>query len=183
MKKHLLAGVFFFICFKSFPIIYWQPYPIHATVTGSTGHQRVECSVYDSLLGSWQYYQTVYYNSNVSVDDSLSEIITYTTYFPPFAQQDSIYGFIIYDIEQHVFKPMEKYYPMVNPDAAYYLYSYEGMVSTYTETCCTSYGLWTEADVYLYNIFNHQWESDAGNISSDGYLGDAYYNIRIGGFV
>jgi hypothetical protein len=181
MKKFFSLIVLFFICFKSHAIIFWQPYPIHAAVTGAAMNQRIECSVYDSLLGSWQYYNTVYYNSNVDIEDSTSSIIVFHTYFSNPLDPDSIYGFIIYDQELHQFVPLISFEADVvnNIDASYSVGSFDEQVSISTSHYYTTLSdLYTNIDVYLYDILKHTWVLN-GSASSDWFL-SVYADIHIG---
>jgi len=181
MKKPFLLISFFLICLKCYPIIYWQPYPIYAAVTGTSLHQRVECSVYDSLLGGWQYYTTPYYHNNIDLFSS-GPIITYTTYNPSNSEQDSLYGFIIYDIEQHIFKPVEKSFPqIVLNHGAYDLATGDAQVAVSTRYCCSNWGDWTAVTIFSYDIFSHTWFQNLYFLS-DGYWGDTHFSLGYGGF-
>jgi len=172
MKKHFLLVVFFFICFKSFPIIFWQPYPIVATVTNNAGHQRIQCSVYDSLLGSTQFFNTPYFPDSVLLNSNSTGIICFNTYSLLTANFDSTYGYIIYDQELHLFKHVIKYHQ--DPDyPGVEIGTYDNMVSVYYQCCrdnSGSTGYSSFYETYLYDITAHSWISGPGEFaSSDGW--------------
>jgi len=183
MKKPFLLISFFLICLKCYPIIYWQPYPIQAVVTGSQMNQRLECSVYDSLLGSWQHYNTVYFNSNIEIENSTDTLIIFHTFLSNPIDLDSIYGFIIYDQELHQFAQLISYEPDVvnNPDHDYHIGKFDGQAYISTSRYDNIQGvMYTNITVYLYDIIKHSWEKN-GSAMSDGTLGNAFISIGYGG--
>lgn len=113
--KHIILSILFFLYLNnSCAIDYWQPYPINAVVTTNGIDFRIECSVYDSILGSWQYYNTPYIETAiVNLTSNNTGVITYNTYtslpLNPY-NRDSIYGFLIYDQELHIYKPVIGYF-------------------------------------------------------------------------
>jgi hypothetical protein len=63
MKKNLLFIALAFCCINSYAqniTSYYANYPITVTQTYNGNTTRFELSVYDSLLGSWQYFNTPY---------------------------------------------------------------------------------------------------------------------------
>jgi hypothetical protein len=89
MKKFLILLALLFNSTISFSN-YWQPYPINYVI-GSVGTlNRLELSVWDSVLGSWQYYNTPYFNTSIYPYNSSSEVVVFHTYFPPnFSNKDA----------------------------------------------------------------------------------------------
>lgn len=146
-------------------------------------NQRVECSVYDSLLGSWQYFNTVYYNTNVAIEDSIAPIIVFYTYFTNSWDKDSAYGYLIYDQELHQFKPVISHFGDIahNGDADYWIGTFDGQVETYYEHIDSwQVDMISYARSYLYDILKHAW-IPIGGAMSDETFGDAYVSVGHGG--
>ncbi|HKR05837.1 MAG TPA: hypothetical protein VJY62_14475 [Bacteroidia bacterium] len=183
MKKRLLLFALFFISVKAYSIIYWQPYPITAAIGTNGMHQRLECSVYDSLLGSWQYYNTPYFNSWIDTSHSTSSIIVFSTYHPPPAwDMDTIYGYIIYDQEFHQFMPvLNSHYDPDYPGA--WIRAHDGVVGVETQCCEIDGYPGTLNEAFIYDIKSHTWKGGTivGATGMDG--GVASMSLRTGGFI
>lgn len=185
MKKLLLIFLFSFLILKSYAIIFWQPYPITAVITSNGSQYRIECSVYDSLLGSWQYYNTPYFNNSIDTSDRSPEIIVFTTYFAPNINDlDSIYGYIIYDQELHQFVPVYGYHSDPDyPGAG--VWTKDGVVGVLIQCCEDPYynspNKWLYA--YIYDIKVHSWKGRLFEFAYAGDVGQIGMWIGLGGLV
>ena len=135
---------------------------------GVNGMQhRLELSVWDSVLGSWQYYNTPYYNSFIDTTSSSSEIITLKTYFTTIYDRDVVYGCITYDPVLHQFMPRIRI--NADPDVpGADVEVLDNVVAIRTE-CCEFNGTWgsyynISAQAYTYDINLHEWRG--GEIES-----------------
>ncbi|MBL7915302.1 MAG: T9SS type A sorting domain-containing protein [Bacteroidia bacterium] len=182
MKKFVFVFALLFHSAISFSN-YWHPYPINVVIGTNGTQQRLELSVWDSVLGSWQYYNTPFYNSSIDTTFSSSEIVALKTYFPPnLYDRDSIYGFITYDPVLHLFRP----YLSSNPDPdvpGASVYVYDNVVEIIVE-CCEFYDPWNgsyydiSAQAYIYDINLHAWQG--GELES-GYGADkASVSLNLG---
>ena len=165
MKK-LFLTLFIAISFKCSAIIFWQPYPIVASVGASGTFQRVECSVYDSILGSWQYYISPYFNDSIKILSNNPGIIAFVTipYNSTSGIQDSTYGFLCYDRVLHQFKPVIKYNHAPGMSNAVWISTLNDIVTIHRDYCCDYYGNpISTTDSYIYDIIQHDWKEGGGN--------------------
>lgn len=171
MKKFVFVFALLFNSAISFSN-YWHPYPINVVIGTNGTQQRLELSVWDSVLGSWQYYNTPFYNSSIDTTYSSSEIVALKTYFPPnLYDRDSIYGFITYDPVLHLFRPYLNSNP--DPDGAGGTVKVNDNAVTVEVYCCKAtgnggIGYDISIECYTYDINLHEWR---GGIF---YQGEAY---------
>jgi hypothetical protein len=180
MKRPLLVVALLLITLKSYSIIFWQPYPITAAVGVNGQLQRVECSVYDSTLGSWQYFATPYYDDSILLRSNNTGIIAFNTikHSGQWWDTDTIYGYIIYDQSLHQFMPHIVQYK----DPHYYgpdlIRVVDNMVD-FSYSCCSGslYGFDSDQRVYIYDIISHKWEGGqiAGSSSGWSVAGLSFY--------
>ena len=177
MKKNLLLAALIFFSTKTYSIIFWQPYPIVATVTGPSQNQRVECSVYDSVLGSWQNFNTPYYNNSILIDTSSTTIIVFYTLKGMSFSPDSCYGFLTYDPVLHQFITFYGHH-MNDFENTSAIWVTDNMVGIFTECCYDGFESSLFYKAYFYDIISHSWK---GGTMVDSYVGDeAWCNLSIG---
>ena len=87
---------------------YIQQYPINAIIDNAGNQNRIIFSVYDSVLASYQYYFTPYYQTNLQVSNSDGAFVGYNAISP--GPTDSVFGFITYDHFLHQFAAVEKFH-------------------------------------------------------------------------
>jgi hypothetical protein len=182
MKKFVFVFALLFNSAISFSN-YWHPYPINVVIGTNGTQQRLELSVWDSVLGSWQYYNTPFYNSSIDTTFSSSEIVALKTYFPPnLYDRDSIYGFITYDPVLHLFRPYLNSNPDPdNPGASISIY--DNVVNVRVE-CCEFYTSWggpyynISAQAYIYDINLHEWRG--GELKSGSAADQATVSLNLG---
>jgi hypothetical protein len=185
MKKFLILLALLFNSTISFSN-YWQPYPINYVI-GSVGTlNRLELSVWDSVLGSWQYYNTPYFNTSIYPYNSSSEVVVFHTYFPPnFSNKDAYFGFVTYDPVLHSFRP--KYYSNHDSLTPGAFVGVDDNVVSFRVVCCqVGLGIGYGNDIYnyvfTYDINLNQWRG--GNMCG----GNAYSQpsadiiVGIGGY-
>ncbi|MBK8874498.1 MAG: hypothetical protein IPN13_11475 [Bacteroidetes bacterium] len=128
-------------------------YPVTASIAFNGGQQRLECSVYDSVLQTNVVYNTNWSSDIIIITGNHDGIVTYSFWTSPGVQAPKL-GFLIYDYLLHEFKvkdialtlgPNTKYnviggsmYAVVLSEYYYGLYDYHG---TY----------------YRYNLLHHKW--------------------------
>lgn len=160
MKKFVFVFALLFNSAISFSN-YWQPYPINYTISSFGTLSRLELSVWDSVLGSWQYYNTPYFNTTINPINSSPEIVVFNTYFPPnFSNKDAYYGFITYDPVLHSFRP--KYYSNPDPHNPGAVVSVsDNVVATHTICCMMNLPIGQGFDIansaYTYDINFNEW--------------------------
>jgi len=84
---------------------YFQAYPITAVVGSNGSQQRLECSVYDSVLQNIQTYNSPWFNSAVNIKANGFGQVAFNTYNTGLGIPDSTFGFVIYDYTISQFKP------------------------------------------------------------------------------
>src|SRR6185436_5897486 len=142
--------------------------------------------VYDSLLGSWQYYNTPYFNSAIDMSGSSASIIVFHNPFSGYPnERDSMYGYVIYDQELHQFAPVIEHHS--DPDyPSADVYANEGIVTIY-KYCCEYYDYdWTKAtwlDIYTYNIKSHSWSHGISDYVWPSAHGSIGASVLTGGFI
>lgn len=186
MKKFLFVFALLFNTAISFAN-YWHPYPINVVIGVNGTQQRLELSVWDSVMGSWQYYNSPYFSSHIDTSFSSSEIIALKTYFPPnLYDNDSIYGYITYDPVLHQFMPVIKFNS--DPDVAgATVFVSDNVVGVITRCCEFNTGLGyyydITAEAFTYDINQHEWR---GGLIKFGYGSDhasVGLSIGTGGFL
>jgi len=160
LRKYFLSVIFTLSVTFSMAIDYWQPYPITAVVTTNGWEYRIECTVYDSLLGSWQYYNSPWIETAIiDLKSNNTGVIAFNTYqIAPVTDpgnRDSIFGYIIYDQEIHLFKPV--YHSHQN-----YFYGADIAAGSITVNYYIRAGIGTGYHSYdnytrIYDINNHAW--------------------------
>lgn len=181
MKTNFFLTIFFLLHFACFAN-YWQPYPINVVIGVNGTQQRLELSVWDSVMGSWQYYNSPYFSSNIDTSYSSSEIIALKTYFPPnLYDRDSIYGYITYDPVLHQFMPVIK--GNSDPDVAGATVFVRDNVVGVVTRCCEYNSSWGDyynisAQAYTYDINQHEWRG--GVVQSGSAWDQATVGLGIG---
>jgi len=186
MKINFFLIIFFFSHFTGFSN-YWHPYPINVVIGVTGTQQRLELSVWDSVMGSWQYYNSPYFNSSIDTSYSSSEIIALKTYFPPsIYDRDSIYGFITYDPVLHQFMPVIR--GNSDPDVPGATIFVRDNVVGVVIKCCEYNSSWgnyynTSAEAYTYDINQHEWRGGVIQYGSAWDQASVGLGIGIAGYV
>lgn len=104
MKK-LLTLILFSVCSAKFSNAqyYYQPYPLSAQIASNGIEWRMECSVYDSLIGTTQYYNGPWCSDSLAI---LNDSVGIAAYSTQYVNAKLYNGAVIYDSELHVFKPV-----------------------------------------------------------------------------
>ncbi|MBK7387697.1 MAG: hypothetical protein IPI23_01110 [Bacteroidetes bacterium] len=187
MKKIVFFFVLLFNSAISFSN-YWHPYPINVVIGTNGSQQRLELSVWDSVLGSWQYYNTPFYNSSIDTTYSSSEIVALKTYFPPnLYDRDSIYGFITYDPVLHLFRPRLKSNSDPDRPGVSQLTVNDNVVAVMVECCkfngTFGVGYTTTAEAFTYDINLHEWRGGVMEYGGAADEPDIDITLGIAGFL
>ncbi len=178
LRKYFVLIIF---CFLALPIhakIFWQPYPINVTIGSNGAQNRLECAVYDSVLGSWQFYNSPYFNSSIDTSGGPEGIVVFRTNPLAGTNNDSIFGFITYDPILHQFAPVIKSNPDPDTPGAW-LHIKDGVVGIHQQCCMVSGGSWgneydEQVEVYIYDINIHSWRGgivETGDAFDEPWLG------------
>ncbi len=152
---------------------YFQPYPITAVIGSNGSQQRVECSVYDSVLQNVQTYNTPWFNSTVTISANNFGQVAFTTYNSSLGIFDSTFGFIIYDYTLSQFKPVIKSFVPSASNFVIFAIDLSGVNYTINEIFS---GTQTLRKYYFrYDINLHEWKElyyyngTYSNFNSSGY--------------
>lgn len=102
MRKLLFMLIFSMFLMKGFSQNYFHEYPITTTIAFNGTFQRLECSTYDSTLQTTIYYYSPWMSYNIFISSNAFGKVGFTTWIAP-GQQNSLYGYIIYDFVLHQF--------------------------------------------------------------------------------
>ncbi len=153
MKHILFTTLITIFTIAGFSQNFFNEYPINSTVIFNGSQQRLECSTYDSLLQTTVSYQTPWMNRIIIASNNSGKVV-FTTWVTP-VQQDTLYGFIIYDFLLHQFDVQflsRTLTPTMRFNANAGL---TGVVVT-TQTESGGY-FYVYQEFYRYNIFTHKW--------------------------
>ena len=107
MKKLLIVSLISLLTQTTFAYWYYQPYPISAQITTNGTQWRMECSVYDSLLGTTQTYNGPYCDTELQlVSVNNTGMVAYES-IDNFINPDNYVGAVVYDMELHQFKLLD----------------------------------------------------------------------------
>lgn len=181
MRKSLFIGLI--IILHTLPlnaVHFWQPYPIVKAIGVNGLFSRLELSVFDSLLGTWNYYNTPYFFGSIDTSKSTVSIAAYTTYTTTLINRNKDYGFIIYDQELHSFAARI----LSNPDPISLganLVAFENSVTVDWSCCQIPIGYSKYSEGYIYDINQHQW---MGGLSENNLapMNWGYVGIGVGGY-
>jgi len=180
MIKHLiLAFCFMLIVNKALATDFWQPYPINAEVVTLNGTDfKVDFSVYDSLTATWMYYSTPFYNcGGILISDSINSVIGFNVMEynnNNVLIREGVFGFVIYDMESHLFKPVFSQYqsnPNTSTPGAFLTANNASIIISGYSDWGSAFGIFDYN--IIYDIVKHAWDTV-------GYINGNYYAMSFG---
>jgi len=168
MKKPLTLILLLFFCWQfSNAQYYYQPYPLAAQIASNGIEWRMECSVFDSVLGTTQYYNGPWCSGSL---DILNDSMGMAAYVSQWGAVDNHNGAVIYDAELHLFKPTAN-------DSCIGCSLYNNFFSAGFNHVKTRLGNNWDDDyqvtAYSYDLKNSSWKSASFNgFDADGGVGN-----------
>ncbi len=141
-------------------------YPVTATIAFNGSQQRLECSVYDSLLQTNVTYNTDWSTDIIIITGNHEGIVTYTFWTSPGVQAPKM-EFLIYDYLLHQFS-VQTIVPVLSATRQENIVSgtmwVKRLYESYSPTSMTySYS----SQYYRYNLMYHKWISIWGEGEQD----------------